>query len=159
MQQIQQNKRPANLSAGGSTILVVDDFAAICKLIARRLNGFGFRTLTASDGRVAQSVILMHGLENIDLLITELELPRMRGEDLITWFLNEKPQGRVIMMSSFPENENCCENASFLKKPFHLHSLEAKIGEVFAESSANHNHCAISNPRLEENLRHSNCAM
>jgi DNA-binding NtrC family response regulator len=103
-------------------------------LIARQLNSVGYRVLTASSGKEAKELILMYGSANIDLLITEMELPFMRGEELIQWFLQKEPGAQVIMMSSYPHAVNFREGITFLKKPFCLDALEAKISESLAKA-------------------------
>jgi two-component system, chemotaxis family, chemotaxis protein CheY len=62
------------------TILVVDDFQTTRKVIINALAKFGFKTIEAGDG--AEALNLLDG-RNVDLLITDFNMPQMDGADLI----------------------------------------------------------------------------
>ena len=132
-QRFQMNEE-ADGHTNGITVLIVDDHPWIGELIALGLGGLGLRTVTASDGREAREVLQQHGIANIDLLITEQDLPDLDGKKLMTWFLRENPRGQVILMSSFPEEADLCERAAFLRKPFRHDELIARVDELLAES-------------------------
>lgn len=118
----------------GKTVLVVDDDASICEMISLHLIGLGHYALTASDGLEAQDVILTYGTESIDLLLTDLNMPRMRGDELAEWFLRKKPLGHVLMMSSDLEGMKACKGIVLLEKPFHPEVLDSYVRELLANS-------------------------
>jgi two-component system, chemotaxis family, chemotaxis protein CheY len=62
------------------TILVVDDFQTTRKVIINALAKFGFKTIEASDA--SEALTLMDG-RDVDLLITDFNMPQMDGADLI----------------------------------------------------------------------------
>jgi len=142
---VQEEECAAGLHGDIQTILVVDNYLWIGELIARGLNSLGYRALTASDGKEAHELILRKGSRHIDLLITELDLPHLRGKELSELFLKENPQGRVLVMSSYSYAADLCKNAAFLKKPFSHESLVAKIDELLAPAGSNSGRHTASN--------------
>jgi len=126
-------------SGDGRTILIVDNFLWIGELIAQGLKRQGYRALSVSDGREAQELILKHGGTNIDLLITELELPLLAGKDLAECYQNKNPAGRVLVMSSYPVGTYQGRNTAYLRKPFSHESLVESIHELLADSETNSN--------------------
>ncbi len=114
------------------TVLVVDDAPSICDLIAWHLSAVGFRVLTANDGTEAQRIVRSDTAAEIDLLLTDVEMPGMRGDELAEWFSKERPQARVLLMSGNPANLPDPRTVAFLPKPFSLAELNAAIHQVFA---------------------------
>lgn len=130
-QQSQRAQEEASIRKEGSmTILVVDSYPLICELIANELKNEGYRTLAASDGMEAQKMILRLGAASIKLVIAELLLPHIDGKELVKWFLYSNPQGRAIIMSASPFNENPGKRIALLKKPFFHEDLMKKINEL-----------------------------
>ena len=82
------------------TVLVVDDFAAICDLIAWHLSAIGYRVLTASDPSDVERIVRSKTGTEIDLLLTDVQMPKLRGDKLAEWFCHECPQARVLFMSA-----------------------------------------------------------
>ena len=111
-----------------STILVVDDYPALCEFISERLRASGHRVLTAHHGEHAQRLVTECG-EQIDLLLTDLEMPRMRGDELALWFQRERPGTSVVLMSSAAQPPPALEGLPFLQKPFGVETLLAKVRE------------------------------
>jgi osmotically-inducible protein OsmY len=79
-------------SPRSQTVLVVDDFAPVCDLVAWHLFAIGYHVLTAHDPVEAQRMILSATDSEIDLLLTDFELPKMRGDELAEWCGRERPQ-------------------------------------------------------------------
>lgn len=63
-----------------ATVLVVDDSAMARFLIQRTLVSFGIATFSAPDGIAAVELL---NARRFDAVVTDLEMPRLRGEDLI----------------------------------------------------------------------------
>jgi DNA-binding response OmpR family regulator len=118
-----------------AVILVVDDNDLIRKLITLLMQQEGYVVLTSSDGH--------EGLElsrrypgPIDLLITDVEMPRLIGTDLCARLLDERPGIRVLVMSGADLSEMICDevNLPFLSKPFDPEVLKAKVRAILADS-------------------------
>lgn len=113
------------------TVLVVDDYVPLCSLVARYLSSIGFRVLTASDPIEAQRIVRSETWLEIDLLLTDLEMPRMRGEELARWLSHERPETRVLFMSA--ERQSLRDvDAVVIEKPFSLATLSAAVREALA---------------------------
>lgn len=83
-------------------VLVVDDNAALRQHLAEALALWGCCVFTASDG-----VEAMKTLENerVDLLITDYDMPRMNGLDLIQWSKVRLPQLIAVLITGHTSQE------------------------------------------------------
>ncbi|WP_447977637.1 response regulator [Candidatus Nitrospira bockiana] len=116
------------------TILVVDDHDAVRKLIASVLGGRGYRVLDATDGEQAIRLESQHP-GPIDLLLTDVLMPRMNGPDLADRFVRLRPGIRILYMSGFMEEAllrrlELHQWSGFLRKPFQLEELLLKVREA-----------------------------
>ena len=116
-----------------ATVLVVDDFRIMCQLIAEMLRPRGYRVLMASSGAEAKACARYNA--RIDLLLTDLEMPEMRGDELALWFRAARPETRILFMSS-QNAVSAPEPVHFLPKPFRAEALVSKVREVLNHSSA-----------------------
>jgi DNA-binding NtrC family response regulator len=110
-----------------ATVLVVDDYASVCELIATKLAAAGYRVVTALGGEDAQAMITKSPGLSIDLLITDIEMPRMRGEDLAAWLQRTQPGAKVLFMSTYKNEVRLNSPFAFLQKPFKLDSLTSMV--------------------------------
>jgi two-component system cell cycle sensor histidine kinase/response regulator CckA len=105
----------------GNTVLIVDDEELVRHYLERILVGGGYRVITATSGEEAFS-LLHAGGDLIDLVITDLRMPRMSGEEFA---------GRIVRLSSAPpllyisggDPPRGAESANFLQKPFTREAL------------------------------------
>ena len=120
-----------SLNVQQSVILVADDEVLIRNLVTHLLQGQGYIVLSASDGQ--------EGLElsrkypgTIDLVITDVEMPRLNGMDLCAHLLEERPNIKVIVMSGSDMEHIVSQNANlpFLPKPFDGEDLKARVRAV-----------------------------
>ena len=118
--------------AHGSTILVVDDYPTLCDMVSRNLEMAGHITFTAHDGEEAQRIVEAN--PGIDLVITDIDMPKMRGDDLALWLLREHPETRVLLMSAHwtPSLETL--GLPLLNKPFGMDSLIATVENVLNQT-------------------------
>ncbi len=105
-----------------TTVLLVEDEPAVLALAARVLRGAGYSVLEASDGLEALQVHEVHG-GPVDLLITDVVMPRLGGPDLATRLRKACPDLRVIYMSGYTDNKTvrdlmADQRNPFLQKPF-----------------------------------------
>ncbi len=118
----------------GPLILVVDDEDHIRQLAGRGLKRSGYRVLTANSGRQAMAQFAEHG-DEIDLLITDLAMPEMSGEELIVKLRRTHPDLPVLLMSGYSRSAVSdglvgLSTISFLQKPFLLSELAACVSRV-----------------------------
>ena len=119
-------------SQQSATVLVVDDYGSLCNMIAGMLRPRGYRVLTAASGEEAQA--LARDNAGIDLLLTDIEMPEMRGDELAAWFRTATPSTRILFMSS-QRVVSAPAPVHFLEKPFSAHGLLTKVREVLNHNS------------------------
>jgi len=128
---------------GIGTVLLVEDEDAVRLFGARALRNKGYNVLEARSGEAALEIInaAAANKQPIDLLITDVVMPRMDGPTLIKEVRSKQPTMKVIFISGYAEDafrKRLDENADihFLPKPFTLKQLAGKVKEVLREGSA-----------------------
>lgn len=120
--------------AGGATVLLVDDEEAVRRFAGRALRGRGYRVIEAADGEAALSALSRGNA--VDVLLTDLALPDMRGTELIAEARRLRPGMRVVVISAelFDPQTDDDETTSptLLPKPFTLAELVACVGRTLA---------------------------
>ena len=116
------------------TVLVVDDEPFVLTVAQRILQSAGFKVLTATDGD--EALQLCREDESIDLLLTDINMPRVNGPDLVRCFARTRPDVPVIFMTGFDPEAEMVQNLLaepklnghlLMKKPFKPREL---IGQV-----------------------------
>ena len=118
------------------TILLVEDEYALRQVSGRILTGHGYKVIFAADGEEAMRVAAEHG-GRIDLLLSDVIMPRMTGTQLAELFAREHPEARVLFMSGFAEPILSAQGQmkgdfDLLDKPFSAATLLAKVEQVLA---------------------------
>lgn len=106
------------------TILVVEDEPALRQLIAGALSGAGYRVHQAKNGAEATSLFARHGAD-IDLVVTDLEMPKVDGSQLID-ALRERRRSLKVMCISGARSAPAGADV-FIRKPFSRDALLAQI--------------------------------
>jgi CheY-like chemotaxis protein len=111
------------------SILVVDDFESVRRLVRRVLEHAGPRVLEAGDGLEALARLAEN--PTVDLVITDLRMPGMDGWQLATHLVGRSPRLPVLFMSGFDEHLASDTVAGpVLPKPFSPEQLEERIRQV-----------------------------
>ena len=119
---------------GHGTVLLVDDEEAVRDLGQRMLEKIGFCALVAANGPAAVAQLQAHR-EEIALIILDLTMPDMAGEDLFNTLQKIKPGVPILMCSGYDEQAVSCNiagpgYAGFLQKPYQQAALRAKLRAV-----------------------------
>lgn len=122
---------------GRETILLVDDEQALRRLGKRVLSKAGYRVLEASDGAMALR-IAAEEVGEIDLVLTDVEMPTLGGRGMVDELNELSPGMRVLFMSGYTDNEILRRGIStsetdFLQKPFTAESLCAAVRSVLSK--------------------------
>jgi len=122
---------------GAGTVLLVEDEDAVRLFSARALRNKGYKVIEAKSGEAALEVI-HRATETIDLLITDVVMPRMDGPGLIREVRETHPDMKVIFISGYTEDSfrkrlDSDAEIHFLPKPFSLKQLASKVKEVMSE--------------------------
>jgi two-component system cell cycle sensor histidine kinase/response regulator CckA len=105
-------------------VLVVEDEESVRRMCARVLEGEGYRVLTAGDGLQALNVLEQSGAE-IQLVITDLHLPRLTGLQLSARLASHRPTPPAIFISRY--NPQGATDRRTLTKPFQPSDLVAVV--------------------------------
>ena len=109
------------------TLFVVDDDPQILKFVSGFLVQSNYKVLTASNGADALQQSKDYE-DEIDLLLSDFQMPGMSGVDLATKMTLERPQLKVLLMSGFTEGMLVLnEGWHFMAKPFIPSQLRALI--------------------------------
>lgn len=124
----------ANNWRGTGTILVVDDEEPVRMVCAGLVESFGFQTIEAADGREAVDIFAQKP-NAIALVLLDLTMPNMDGEEAFRELRRIQPDVRVLLMSGFNEQEVSARFTApglggFLQKPFKPEQLRAKLREI-----------------------------
>jgi PAS domain S-box-containing protein len=87
---------------GNERLLVVDDEKAITHLLERSLSKLGYRVTAVSDGEEALR-LFMEKPQAFDLIITDLNMPKVMGSDLARAVLQARPEIPIILCTGFSE--------------------------------------------------------
>lgn len=126
------------------TILLVDDEAAIVSALTRVLRKKSLRILSAANGTEALSVL---GKESVDIIISDLSMPQMTGNELFAAVAEQYPETIRIMLTAHTDLELVLEAVNsgrvwgYLQKPWDNEQLNilveqaAKLQDVLTERS------------------------
>jgi diguanylate cyclase (GGDEF)-like protein len=119
----------------GKTVLCVDDNQGIRRLLHEIVCSLGHTSVTAIDG-----VDALEKLEdnNFDIVITDLNMPRMDGIDFIKRIRTDFSNVDIIAITGFQMTYNYTDiialgASDFISKPFKVNELEAKINRIIRE--------------------------
>ena len=113
-------RSPASLPRETATILVVEDDESVRRLVCKTLGRSGYHVLEAQGGGDALLVAEQHR-EHIDLVLTDVVMPLMRGDELVQRLQNARHSLRALYMSGYPQwsaMDPIAMSSGFLHKPF-----------------------------------------
>jgi CheY-like chemotaxis protein len=119
---------------GAGTVLVVDDEPGMRNTVARMMQKLGLEPVLAPDGRQAVEIFRTEA-DRFALVLLDLTMPDMDGEQTFTELRRLRPDVRVVLMSGFNAQEAMARFpgkglASFLQKPFTIDSLRSVLQGV-----------------------------
>jgi CheY-like chemotaxis protein len=119
---------------GTETILLVEDEEAIRELARIALQSYGYTLLEAPDGEDALRVGSAHSTP-IDLLVTDVVMPKMSGPELAERLQKVHPEMQVLYISGYTDDaivrhRIVADGVAFLHKPFVPTTLARKVREV-----------------------------
>jgi PAS domain S-box-containing protein len=124
---------PAELR-GTETVLLVEDDDGLRTVSASALTEFGFHVLEAPSAEDALELVERSHIP-IDVVLTDMVLPRMGGRDLAQELLRRHPDLKVVFMSGYAEQATFHQGLlgpeqAFLSKPFTPQTLVRKLRDV-----------------------------
>jgi nitrogen-specific signal transduction histidine kinase/ActR/RegA family two-component response regulator len=125
---------------GTETVLLVEDDDAVRTLVVSTLQTDGYRVLTASDGDQALSLAERH-LRDIDVLLTDVVMPKMSGPELAEAMRSRIPGMPVLFMSGHTDDAVLRHGllraeVALVQKPFDATTLTRSLRRVLDDAKA-----------------------
>jgi CheY-like chemotaxis protein len=119
---------------GSETILLVEDEELVRRMTRTALESCGYRVVEAREGAEAL-VVARRNQGELDLVLTDLVMPRMGGVELVDRLREEWPEIRVLFMSGYVRRAGggsaaLPAGAALLEKPFGPREVTRKVREA-----------------------------
>jgi two-component system cell cycle sensor histidine kinase/response regulator CckA len=114
---------------GSKTILLVDDEQSVRAIVLKILRRANYKVLEAENGEAALKISDSHP-EKIDLLLSDMYMPGLRGPEVADALAPKRPGLRVLFMSGYADQDSRSGvplGANFLNKPFSGKELAAAV--------------------------------
>lgn len=118
-------------------ILIVDDEPAMSGLISEELAEHGFLCQTTTDSTFARKLIDGTSSDGglFDLLILDIEMPRLGGLELLAYSNEHSPECKVIMVTGHSKREHLSQALllgayDYIEKPFNSSELVAVVAKA-----------------------------
>jgi len=136
-QEVIEENVPAKADSNGAVkgvVLMVDDEEAVRKVATAALEIRGYRVILACDGREAVEMF-REMADSISLVILDLTMPVMGGEEALRHVRNIRPDATVMLSSGYMEADamrrfSADGLAGFIQKPYTSARLREKVDEV-----------------------------
>jgi two-component system cell cycle sensor histidine kinase/response regulator CckA len=127
-------EEPLRDLSGRKVVLIVDDDAYVLQAATVTLQSFGYRVIVADDGYKAVDTFRSRHAE-IDLVILDMTMPGMSGEDTLRALRDICPEVKVLLSSAYNENEVSQQvvasaSVDFLQKPYDPDQLAIKVKQL-----------------------------
>ena len=118
---------------GEGVILLVEDDVSVRRLVVAELTRRGFTIIEAEDGRAALE-LFRRDMDLIDVVVTDIVMPRMNGADLAKEIEKIRPGQKLLFISGHPERSGAGLDptgvTNLLMKPFTADTLAARIKDM-----------------------------
>lgn len=126
-----------DIAGGTETILVADDDDSVLDLTSELLESYGYKVITAVNGKEALEIYRSHG-DSISLVILDLIMPEMDGKQCSTEILRVNPKAKILIASGYlastPSYGVPAYGAKgFVEKPYNTSQVLKMVREVLDE--------------------------
>ncbi|MCA9633325.1 MAG: response regulator [Myxococcales bacterium] len=130
-------KRSSSVPARAATVLVVEDEPVVRRMAERMLTRLGYTIISARNGEEGLELGRQR-LSEIDVLLTDVVMPGMSGQDLYQALSAQRPDLRVVFMSGYTHNVIAAqgvleEGVLLLHKPFTVDQLSEKLRAALSD--------------------------
>jgi signal transduction histidine kinase/CheY-like chemotaxis protein len=124
--------------AGSGTVLVVDDDNDVRRMVERVLRRAGYNVITAASG--PDALVRARAFSgSIDLLLTDVVMPGMTGQELIRELNADRPRLQVVFMSGYHQGAPI-DPRRFVAKPFERAVLLSTVADILANRPTDQPH-------------------
>jgi two-component system cell cycle sensor histidine kinase/response regulator CckA len=124
---------------GEGVVLLAEDDRSVRRLVVNELTRRGFTVLEADDGAAALEIFRKEK-DRVDILVTDVVMPRMNGADLAKAAERIRPGLKILFISGHPERSGAGLDptgvTNLLMKPFTADVLAARITESISGRTA-----------------------
>lgn len=123
------------MQSRAETILLAEDEPLVRAMVVAVLRDQGYNVLETTNGAEALQVAQEHATAEIQLLLSDIVMPRMNGIELARRFREMFPDNRILLMSGYADEPDLRQalpdpTIEFLPKPFTPQELAEKVREV-----------------------------
>jgi len=134
-----ESQTKEELPQGSETVLLVEDAGLLRRVTREFLERIGYTVLAAENGPHALAISTEYGA-NIDLLLTDLAMPGMNGQELAEQLLPTRPGLKVLYTSGYAdsilaERGSSQPDVPFIEKPFTWQNLALKVRSTLDQSA------------------------
>lgn len=127
-------------ACGAETLLIVEDDFELRQLVCKVLRSQGYEVLAAADGEAALSIINNSQRNPIHLVMTDVVMPRMGGNQMVGQIKAICPTMKILFTSGYPDESinrggNMGPGTAFLPKPYSISALAQKVRQLLNEPS------------------------
>ncbi len=125
--------RQPRLARGEERVLIIDDEPHVGEVISGMLESLGYRTTAVDSGRKALAILRKK--ERFDVIILDLNMPKMSGKDTFLKIRAIEPKARVLISTGYSDQASDIaalrESAdAFIQKPYQLVEISRAIRSV-----------------------------
>ena len=123
-----------SLAPKSARVLIVDDDPHVRKSLTRVVAALGHETRAAASAEEADHWL---SAERFDVMLLDVELPRMKGVEFLSWALERDPELAVLMLTGLDDPElaiECIEKGArtYLVKPMESEFLRLALRDALA---------------------------
>jgi DNA-binding NtrC family response regulator len=124
----------AAIAPRSARVLIVDDDQGVRKSLARVVTALGHETKAAASAEEADHWL---NAERFDVMLLDVELPRMKGIEFLAWALDRDPELAVLMLTGLDDPDlaiECLEKGArtYLVKPIETEFLRLALRDALA---------------------------
>jgi two-component system cell cycle sensor histidine kinase/response regulator CckA len=122
---------------GKETILLVEDDMRIADLLLEDLHRRGYTVLQASNGLEALDLVKQQGIDDIDLIVSDVIMPKMTGPAFVGRLLEQGHNPRVLFISGYTDDALASlggQSVNLLPKPFTPEQLAIRIRKALDDA-------------------------
>jgi len=120
------------VSGGNEAILLVDDELALLEILEKVLKEKGYQVFVAESGKDALQILK---LQKIDLMITDMIMPNMDGNELSSIVQDKYPDINIQLVTGYTETQNVDMlntelHNKMIYKPYNTENILLRIREI-----------------------------